>query len=176
MGSEFFINSQELEDKVRKLLPSQGGAGAGFDLSASTQIIPIIDLTESAEGSNLRQDIQSSYSFKSITEFNVNATTTDVINTTGFWRLHGTLTWTPTAGGTVFGTIQLFDGVSAKICWGSQCGYGLSPGDEVISVPFDFIVKLEAGETLRLVAPDTTMRFLGSVRQIADVNGALTNP
>ena len=51
VGSEYFINSQELENKVRNLLPSQGGAGAGFDLSASTQIIPIIDLTESAEGS-----------------------------------------------------------------------------------------------------------------------------
>ena len=57
MGQEFFINSQDLESKIRKLLPSQGGAGAGFDLSASTQIIPIIDLTESATGSNLRQDI-----------------------------------------------------------------------------------------------------------------------
>ena len=63
MGSEYFINSQELEDKVRNLLPSQGGAGAGFDLSASTQIIPIIDLTESAEGSNIRQDLQTSFSF-----------------------------------------------------------------------------------------------------------------
>jgi len=44
MGQEFFINSQNLENKIRELLPSQGGAGAGFDLTASTQIIPIIDL------------------------------------------------------------------------------------------------------------------------------------
>ena len=58
MGQEFFINSQELESKVRQLLPSQGGAGAGFDLSASTQIVPIIDLTESAEGSNVRADFE----------------------------------------------------------------------------------------------------------------------
>ena len=60
MGQEYFINSQQLENKVRDLLPSQGGAGAGFDLSASTQIIPIIDVTESAEGSNLREDLQTS--------------------------------------------------------------------------------------------------------------------
>lgn len=32
MPQEYFINSQELETKVRQLLPSQGGAGAGFDL------------------------------------------------------------------------------------------------------------------------------------------------
>jgi len=49
VGQEFFINSATLEAKVRELLPSQGGAGAGFDLSASTQIIPVINLTESAE-------------------------------------------------------------------------------------------------------------------------------
>ena len=54
MGQEFFINSEELESKIRQILPSQGGKGAGFDLSASTQIIPIVDLTESAEGSNVR--------------------------------------------------------------------------------------------------------------------------
>ena len=61
-------------------MPAQGGAGAGFDLSASTQIIPIIDLTESAEGSGLRQDLQSSFSLSSITEFSVNNTTTTLVN------------------------------------------------------------------------------------------------
>ena len=67
MGSEYFINSQELEDKIRQLLPSQGGAGAGFDLSASTQIVPVIDLTESAEGSNVREDLQTAFSHSSLT-------------------------------------------------------------------------------------------------------------
>ena len=62
MGQEYFINSQTLETKVRQLLPSQGGAGAGFDLSASTQIIPVIDVTESAEGSVLRADLQTALS------------------------------------------------------------------------------------------------------------------
>ena len=70
MGQEYFINSQELEDKIRQLLPSQGGAGAGFDLSASTQIIPVIDVTESAEGSDVRADLQTALSFNSSTAFN----------------------------------------------------------------------------------------------------------
>ena len=63
MGQEFFINSQKIEDQIRTLLPSQGGSQAGFDLSASTQIIPIIDITESAEGSNLRSDLQNALDF-----------------------------------------------------------------------------------------------------------------
>jgi hypothetical protein len=32
MGQEYFINSQQLESQVRKLLPSQGGIGAGNNL------------------------------------------------------------------------------------------------------------------------------------------------
>ena len=92
MGQEYFINSQELEDKVRDLLPSQGGAGAGFDLSASTQIIPVIDLTESAQGSNLRTDLQTALDGAS-TEFNIsNASNTSIVTTTGFFRVYGTCT------------------------------------------------------------------------------------
>ena len=62
MAQEFFINSEALERKVRQVFPSQGGKGAGFDLSASTQVVPIVDLTETAEGSVLRTDLQTAVS------------------------------------------------------------------------------------------------------------------
>ena len=80
MGQEYFINSQELENKIRQLLPSQGGAGAGFDLSASTQIIPIIDLTEQAEGSSLRADLQTASDFSTTYNNIVNASNTVIVN------------------------------------------------------------------------------------------------
>ena len=89
MGQEFFIKSDNLESKVRQLLPSQGGLGAGFDLSASTQIIPIVDLTESAEGSNVRQDLQTALSFDNITAHQVTGTTTTIINNTGYYTVTG---------------------------------------------------------------------------------------
>lgn len=79
MGQEYFINSQQLESQVRKLLPSQGGIGAGIDLSASTQIIPIVDLTESAEGSSLRQDLQRAISFSNVTSFNFQNTSGTIL-------------------------------------------------------------------------------------------------
>ena len=80
MGQEYFINSQELEYKIRQLLPSQGGSGAGVDLSASTQIVPIIDLTESAEGSNVRQDLQTAFTLDNITRYDISNTTQSMIN------------------------------------------------------------------------------------------------
>ena len=60
MAQEFTINSEAIESKINQLLPSQAGFGAGIDFSASTMVIPIVDLTETAEGSGLRQDLQKS--------------------------------------------------------------------------------------------------------------------
>tara|TARA_R100000655_G_scaffold109709_1_gene165076 strand:- start:1175 stop:1681 length:507 start_codon:yes stop_codon:yes gene_type:complete len=167
LGQEFFINSQELEDKVRTLLPSQGGAGAGFDLSASTQIIPIIDLTESAEGSNVRQDLQSALSFNSVTTFRINNGSSTVINNTGYWRVFGT-----TSGfGLCENIFRLSDGVSNKDFYSNTTDAG---GDFVEN--FDFTIFLGAGDSLIMEASTADSFITGCFRQIADINGVLVNP
>ena len=79
MGQEFVIKSQQIEDKINQLLPSQGGFQAGVDFSASTTVIPIVDLTETAEGSALRQDLQTSFSLNSVTVSTAFNTTTTLI-------------------------------------------------------------------------------------------------
>jgi hypothetical protein len=175
MGQEFFINNQVLEDKIRQLLPSQGGAGAGFDLSASTQIIPIIDVTESAEGSNLRQDLQSALSFVTATVFAVSGSTTTVITNTGYWRIIGTCSSISSAAGDAEGSIIINDGVSDKTVWTKR----ISATAAVLagtSVSFDFILKLEAGDSLKVYTDGASTDIGGSVRQIADIDGNLTNP
>jgi hypothetical protein len=90
MAQEFTIKSPTIEDKINQLLPSQGGQGAGVDFSASTMVVPIVDLTESAEGSNLRQDLQTAQSLTSATAFSVGFNTTaTLINTTGYFSVKG---------------------------------------------------------------------------------------
>ena len=168
MGSEYFINSQELEDKVRQLLPSQGGAGAGFDLSASTQIIPIIDLTESAEGSSLRQDLQTSFSLSSITRYNVNNATTTIISTTGYFRLFGSTYIT--GGG--FVQVNLTDGVTSKTVLTVNADSASQVGNEY----YDFIVFINSGESVSVQSNSTNISFVGVSRQIADITGELVNP
>ena len=167
MGSEYFINSQELENKVRDLLPSQGGAGAGFDLSASTQIIPIIDLTESAEGSNVRQDLQTALSFKTITTFAVTNTTSTIINNTGYYRIFGIFQKNTTGDG----QIKINDGVSTK----NIVDFAVPSGSEDSIQQYDFIVFLQAGESIQITASSKS-QFNGNTRQIADIAGNLTNP
>ena len=175
MGQEYFINSQELEDKIRSLLPSQGGAGAGFDLSASTQIVPIIDLTESAEGSNVRQDLQTAFSFDDITSFEVENATTTIVNNTGYFRVYGDASFKmPTGGFTGIATLQLTDGATTKIV--SKVKQDGAANTSTMTTHFDFVVFLGAGDSLQAVS-DTTGTFLnGCTKQIADINGNLTTP
>lgn len=175
MGQEYFINSQELEDKVRQLLPSQGGKGANFDLSATTQIVPIIDLTESAEGSNVRQDLQTALSFSTATEFDVNNAKTTVITNTGYYRITGGCTGGyHGATNEEIASIIIDDGATEKTVWAIQVR-----SDQVylgFNQNVDYTVFLRAGDSLKINSSSTAVRFKGSVRQIADISGNLTNP
>jgi len=164
MGQEYFINSQNLQDKIANLLPSQGGAGAGFDLSASTQIIPIIDLTESAEGSNLREDLQSSLSFDNITAFNVSNANTTIISNTGYYRIFGVAS----CFGAGFIQFNITDGATTKTM--SQY-VGISGTDS--NNNFDFIIFLGAGDSISVNATSTSVRATGCSRQIATISGEL---
>ena len=110
MAQEFTIKSEEIESKINQLLPSQGGFGAGVDFSASTMVIPIIDLTETAEGSSVRPDLQSAMSHNQITAFSVtNASNTVLVNTTGYFRVFG-LAYTNSSASA---NINLFDGTTS---------------------------------------------------------------
>ena len=174
MGQEYFINSQELQDKVSNLLPSQGGAGAGFDLSASTQIIPVIDLTESAQGSNLRTDLQTALDGAS-TEFNIsNASNTSIVTTTGFFRVYGTCTLGDSGGNQQRANFNIFDGASANVIWGYTLNVGASAS--CVSVLYDFVCFIKAGSSLRGTVSSAQSHLIGSTRQIASIDGTLTNP
>ena len=111
MAQEFFINSDQLEAKIRNLFPSQGGFGAGFDLSASTQIVPIVDLTETAEGSRLRQDLQTAFSHTASDLTTNSSGTVDLVTTTGYFKVLYSFTSTGTPG---TGEILINDGASDK--------------------------------------------------------------
>jgi len=174
LGQEFVIKSTILEDKINQLLPSQGGQQAGVDLSASTTIIPIVDLTESAEGSNLRQDLQISFSHDSVTTFNVSNTTTTLVNTTGYFRCFGTFNGFSSAGADRNAQFLLNDGNTTKEIL--DFDLPISAIVQKFVIPFDFNVFLAAGDSLQAVTNVTQVNLQGVTRQIADINGNLTNP
>lgn len=167
MAQEFTINSSAIETKINQLLPSQGGFQPGVDFSASTMVIPIVDLTETAEGSSVREDLQTALSHNSCTAFDIsNATDTTIVNTTGYFRVFGTVSCQ--TGG--FANFELTDGVTQK----RLVNYN---GFTVTAVEdnYDFIIFLPAGDSLLGTASSTAL-LRGVTRQIADIDGNLINP
>jgi len=172
MAQEFVIKSDIIEDKINQLLPSQGGFQPGVDFSASTMIIPVVDVTEAAEGSVLRQDLQTALSHATATSYDVSNATTTVINTTGYWRIIGAVQNYMFSIGN--GKIQINDGTTTKIVFATR--NTSSGSDTFLSLRYDFIVKLEAGDSLEVSSDHARCILTGSVRQLADLNGNLTNP
>ena len=176
MAQEFTIKSPDIESKINQLLPSQGGFGAGVDFSASTMVIPIVDLTETAEGSSLRQDLQSSLSLTSVTAFSVNSTSaTDVVTTTGYFRVFGSASLYINSG-TATASIQVTDGTTTKVLTRFRLDSNTSGTNISQNTPFDFLVFLKAGDTLQMIVSGSDNVLDGCTRQIADINGNLINP
>jgi len=139
------VTSEALQLKLRQLLPSQQGFGT--DLSASDTIIPVIDLTASAEGSDVRQDLQTALAFGSQTSFGVFNTTATVINTTGFYRVFGMANLEASAAGQRSISWLLNDGASTKNIWVAVLENTASAVQQLIQ--FDFVVFIGVGESLQ---------------------------
>ncbi len=172
MAQEFTIKSQPIEDKINQLLPSQGGFQPGVDFSASTMVVPIVDLTETAEGSNVRQDLQTAFSHTSSSFDSVTNSTSTIINTTGYYRLIGNST--ATYNSTNSGKIEISDGATSKIIW-DQLAYNVATKDDVQTVTFDLVILLKAGDSC-VVTATTNAQINVAHRQIADLQGNLIDP
>lgn len=166
------ITSEALQAKVRQLLPSQ--IGFGEDLQAQNVIVPTIDLTETASGSVLRQDLQTSLAFGSQDSFTVSNATTTIINTTGFFRIVGGLTIKGDSSDQRI-VIQISDGSTNLQIYGYELS-GASSNEFAISVNVDLIVFLRSGDTCKILSSSDKAIARGSTRQIADINGNLVNP
>ena len=159
------VNSEALQSQIRDLLPSQNGFGS--ELQASNVITPIIDLTASAEGSGLRQDLQSALAFGSQTAFFVAGSAATLTTAAGWYRVTGT--------GTVSGLnkeakITMTDGATIKVVW------ALNTADtNTFSEGYDLVFAVATGITLA-VSASSACTMGGSVRQIADAAGGFVQP
>ena len=166
------VTSEALQLKLRQLLPSQQGFGT--DLSASDTIIPIIDLTASAEGSDVRQDLQTSIAFGNATVVSVINTTTTIANTAGFYRLVGSINLYDGSLSAQKVSIIINDGTTDKIVY-EMNNLGAVGSERYMNQVFDNNFYLATGEILKVTA-SALGKFSGSIRQIADNNGTLVQP
>lgn len=166
------VTSEALQAELRRLLPSQQGFGE--DLQASNVILPIIDLTSAAEGSSVGQNLQTAINFGGATTFDVSDTRTTVVNTSGFFRIIGNVTAVRSSQNNT-ASINIFDSATRKEVYALYLDGG-SGGGSPVSVNVDFVVFLRSNDSLEVDTNNQEIRFRGSTRQIADINGRLVNP
>lgn len=162
------ITSEALQAEIRRLLPSQ--QGFGHDLQASNVIVPVVDLTPTAEGSSLREDLQRALTFADITAFDVENTTTTLMNSAGFWLIElNASTFQDEAC-----RLDITDGFATKQLW----RIGTSSAVTTTIAPFEYykaVILLSSGDSVSATC-GFNARLAGNYRQIADVNGNLVNP
>tara|TARA_B100001939_G_C16929557_1_gene613318 strand:- start:1350 stop:1883 length:534 start_codon:yes stop_codon:yes gene_type:complete len=165
------ITSEALQATVRRLLPSQQGFGE--DLEASNVITPIIDLTPTAEGSQLPADLARSFSFGSITNTTGTNQTLTIVDTPGFYRIFGQIRVISSSTGTGGVNINMSDGLSVKKL--VDVSTANTTGVENYLYFVDFNVFLDTNDTISADANSNGFYNFSSW-QVADRYGNLNNP
>lgn len=161
------ITSEALQATVRRLLPSQ--QGFGDDLQATNLITPIIDLTPTAEGSQLPSYLANAASFtdgSGITDVN---TTTTIANTPGFYHYNISCVTV----GSASAVLEMVNGLGVKILDGLS---GNGTGVGTVSLRSSGVVFLDTGDSLRSRSNSANATVLGYIRQVADRYGNINNP
>lgn len=166
------IVSDALQSTIRRLLPSQRGFGE--DLQAQNVIVPIIDLTPTAEGSILGTNLQTALSFDSQTPFAARDNSVVVANTPGFYRIFGVCSGESDSVASDNGSFTMSNGISVKTIW--RTWFENTATDSTYALEYDFVVFLATGDSITAVSSSTNVRLTGSSRQIADVSGVNVNP
>tara|TARA_X000000950_G_C13839094_1_gene629415 strand:+ start:515 stop:1051 length:537 start_codon:yes stop_codon:yes gene_type:complete len=170
----FQFRKEAIEEDLNTNFPSQGQGNPPLYYSLSEVVVPTYSINQAAEGSVLREDLQTAWDFSTghTQVQNGNAT---IINQTGFWKveLSGALQ-IPTSG-TQKITVQITDGLSSKIIFRLETLAVAASAEGEVFANRDFVVFTKSGESVVVSASNDTLADV-SYRQIATVNGILVNP
>lgn len=161
--------SEDFQRQFRNQFPSQ--TQTGRDLHVSDVVIPVVDFTNTAEGTTLATYLQRAIgSGTTFSIINASGTTT-LITTPGFWEVKFSLTNT---SGDANALWAINDGTSST----NILNYGNNNAEEGGNLT-DFIVFIPAGSSLEVTfseAVGASALLRQSLTQRADVNGNLVYP
>lgn len=166
------LTSEDLERRFREVFPSQGGAELVDDLYAQGTIVPVIDFTSVAEGSVLPENLQTAWDLATGHNSIGAAASATIINSTGFWLVDAVVNGLATGSASGNTQIQLV-GVSSKILFKTLTKPSGTSTGTVIN--WSGIVFVKAGESIQASCSNEHVMEV-SYRQIASVDGTLTNP
>ena len=166
------VTSESLEAKIRELLPSQ--AGFTEELSAQNLIVPVIDLTAAAEGTETPASLQQAWDFSTGHNTITTVGPTTLISTPGFWKVDLTCSLIVQSS-SYFAKCQINDTSSTKVVWQVNT-VAFASNDGLTQQQDTFVVYLRGGDTFEASCTAGGASLNIWYRQIADVNGTLVNP
>jgi len=142
-------------------------------LYASGVIVPVVDFTQAAEGSQLPSNLQNAWDFSS---GNAEATggTNTIITNSGFWRVQGATVHLAGGATNISMGVYLTDGLSIKWVWKIQDDSTSTTSPS--SLTFDFIVFLRPQDECVIRSDGSSSTITATYRQVATLNGDLINP
>jgi len=167
------ITDEALEKRFRDTFRSQGGAELVDDLYASGVIVPVVDFTQAAEGSQLPQNLQTAWDF-STGHNTVENTTATIVSTPGFWQVDLNISnyWNPDAREL---KLSITDGLTSKVIWELNI-FSIPVNANTTTVSDKLVVFLRSGDSL-VASSNRTLAIIDVwYRQIADISGNLINP
>lgn len=169
------ITSESLEAAYRALTPSQSGFTE--DLMASNTIVPILDLTASAEGTSTPEYQAQAWDLSS-GHTRVNNTTSTLITNTGFWKVLINYREENVVNNTVtsLGTVFIDTGLTTQTIW-QVSSTNTASGTETVGFDVaELFVFLKSGEELKATSVSARVSMDITYRQVADINGTVTLP
>lgn len=169
------ITDEALEKRFRDTFKSQGGAELVDDLYASGVIIPTVDFTAAATGDVLEPVLQRAWDFATTLTTVTNTSNVVLTSTSGFYKVDFTFLDNAAVSTTV--NINIWDGSTSKEVFSYNHNAVGASNEFTQLIQQEFYVYLRSGDRLRGTAVSTTNQPMRVVtRQVADVNGNLTNP
>lgn len=170
------VTSEALQATVRRLLPSQQGFGE--DLEATNVITPIIDLTPTAEGSQLPDYLQRAISYQNVTTTQRNASGTDTLaSTPGFYAYYSSMSIETGSTAQTAVDLRLTSPLAGdKVIHRLFIPQDTTTAEDPLTGYFEGVCFLDTGETLQQECSSARAAVSTAVYQIADRYGNLNNP
>lgn len=172
------VTDEALEKRFRDTFKSQGGAELVDDLYASGVIIPVVDFTQAAEGSQLPTNLQTAWDFSTGNNVLSNTAGTTIISNPGFWQVDVQLVTADfqLAAGGVLASLYIDSGITTKVIWSVPASPTTGAATQGGISEEKMTVFLRSGDSLVATARTTNEGLSVWYRQIATVTGDLVNP
>jgi len=161
------VTDENLERRFRETFKSQAGAELIQDLYAQGTIVPIVDFSNAASGSVLRNDLQEAWDAATTNTIKNTTGNTTLVSTPGFYKVNVNAAMVDATNANIF----LYDGSNAPTIWSYTGVTGKKQGlvsTFVVLVPsdYDLLCNMTAANSVLSI----------QTRQIADLYGNLNDP